>query len=218
MLGRGGRRTSISERARSRILTDDELRRVWSDGRAGQGRVRRLRAFLLCTATRRGEAAALQRSELSDGGQTWIIPARKYKSGRDTLIPLSAAARAIVAAQPMLGDYVFSADGSRPLGGFDARKKDFDKRSGVSGYGLHDLRRTAERCCSRAGISADIAEMCLGHALTGVRGTYDRHAYEREKREAFEALSMQIQRIVRPPPEAEVADIASERSKRRGPS
>ena len=28
-LGRGGRRTSTSERARSRMLTDDELRRVW---------------------------------------------------------------------------------------------------------------------------------------------------------------------------------------------
>jgi hypothetical protein len=115
----------------------------------------------------------------------------------------------------MLGVSVLFAVGSRPLGGFDARKKDFDKRSGVSGYGLHDLRRTARTLLSRAGISADIAEMCLGHALTGVRGTYDRHAYEREKREAFETLSMQIQKIVRPPPEAAVADIAAARSKRR---
>ena len=31
------------------------------------------------------------------------------------------------------GDHVFSADGSRPLGGFDDRKKDFDKACGVSG-------------------------------------------------------------------------------------
>ena len=75
------------------------------------------------------------------------------------------------------GDHVFSADGAQPLGGFDDRKKAFDKVCGVSGWRLHDLRRTARTLLSRAGISADHAEMCLGHALGGVRGTYDRHDY-----------------------------------------
>jgi integrase len=173
--------------------------------------------FVLRTATRRSEAAALRRrSELSDGGATWTIPGARYKSGKDTVIPLSKAAQRIVASQPVLpgGDHVFSADGSRPLGGFDARKKDFDKRSGVSNYGLHDLRRTARTLLSRAGISADIAEMCLGHAIGGVRGTYDRHRYEAEKRAAFEALAAQIERITRPPADA-VVPISRAKSERR---
>src|SRR5262249_15485575 len=89
VLGRGGRRTSIRERARSRILTDDELRRVWLAAEAdATPPFGAFLMFLLLTSTRRGEAAALQHSELSEDGQTWIIPARKYKSGRDTLIPL----------------------------------------------------------------------------------------------------------------------------------
>ena len=67
---------------------------------------------------------------------------------------------------------------------------------------------------SRAGISADIAEMCLGHALGGVRGTYDRFAYVDEKRKAFEALAALIERIVHRPGTA-AADLASARSKRR---
>jgi hypothetical protein len=67
---------------------------------------------------------------------------------------------------------------------------------------------------SRAGISADIAEMCLGHALGGVRGTYDRFAYVDEKRKAFEALAALIARIVHRPGTA-VSDLASARSKRR---
>jgi hypothetical protein len=67
---------------------------------------------------------------------------------------------------------------------------------------------------SRAGIPADIAEMCLGHALTGVRGTYDRHSFENEKRHAFEALAAQIERVVHPPKRV-VADMAAERRKRR---
>jgi integrase len=109
---------------------------------------------------------------------------------------------------------VFSADGSRALGDFGDRKVRFDKACGVENWRLHDLRRTSRTLLSRAGISADIAEMCLGHVLTGVRGTYDRHSFENEKRHAFEALAALIDRIVHPP-EAEVADIAAARRKRR---
>jgi hypothetical protein len=36
----------------------------------------------------------------------------------------------------------------------------------------------------------------LGHVLTGVRGTYDRHAYYQEKAQAFERLAEQIKAIV----------------------
>jgi len=114
----------------------------------------------------------------------------------------------------MLGDFVFTADGRHALGGFAERKADFDKACGVTGWTIHDLRRTSRTLLSRAGISADIAEMCLGHALGGVRATYDRHSFEKEKRHAFEALAAQIERIVRPP-EPKVADIAAARGKRR---
>jgi integrase len=217
VLGRGGRRTSIAERARSRVLSDPETRRVVETAEAEQRRGNPFGGFVLFTlhtGTRRGEAAGLRRSELSDDGKTWIIPAARYKSKRDTLIPLSEAAQRVIAAQPQRGDHVFSADGSRPLASFAERKADFDKLAGVSGYTLHDLRRTSRTLLSRAGISADIAEMCLGHALTRVRGTYDRHAYENEKRHAFEALAAMIERVVRPP-EAVVTDMAAARRKRR---
>ena len=173
----------------------------------------------LLTATRRSESAGLRRRELSDGGTTWKIPGKRYKTSyktsRDVVIPLSKAAQDIIAAQPVLaGDFVFSADGSHALTGFSERKSEFDAACGVSGYVLHDLRRTSRTLLSRAGISADIAEMCLGHALGGVRGTYDRFAYVDEKRKAFEALAALIERIVHRPGTA-VADLASARSKRR---
>jgi hypothetical protein len=51
---------------------------------------------------------------------------------------------------------------------------------------------------SRAGVPSDHAERCLGHVLSGVRGTYDRHEYLAEKRRAFEALASLIARIVIP--------------------
>jgi integrase len=214
-IGRGGRRTSMKERARSRVLSDDELRRVWAAAEQDRGPFGPYLRFLLLTCARRSEAAGLRRPELPDGGKTWIIPGSRYKSGRDTVIPLSKAAQKIIAAQPpLVGDYVFSADGTHALGGFAERKADFDKACDVIGWTIHDLRRTARTLLSRAGIAADVAEMCLGHALIGVRATYDRHAYELEKRHAFEALAAQIERIVRPP-EPKIADMAAERNKRR---
>jgi integrase len=213
VLGRGGRRTSMRERARSRVLSDTELRVVWTTAEQEKGPFGAYLRFTLLTATRRSESAGLRRSELSEDRTLWTIPGARYKSGRDVLIPLSAAEQ-IIAAQPLLGDYVFSADGSRPLGGFDHRKAAFDETSGVSNYVLHDLRRTARTLLSRAGVNADIAEMCLGHALTGVRGTYDRFEYVDEKRRAFEALAAQIERIVSPPTDV-VADLARARRTRR---
>lgn len=214
-LVRGMRRTSIKDRARSRVLTDDELARIWKAAESLSVFGPYVQ-FMLLTATRRGEAAGLRRSELSDGGTTWIIPGSRYKNGQDTLVPLSAAAQKIIAAQPVLGDFVFSVTGARELTGFTERKAELDAASNTSAWRLHDTRRTGRTLLSRAGISADIAEMCLGHALTGVRNVYDRHAYEAEKRHAFEVLAAQIARIVSGP-EPKVADFAAERGRRRRP-
>jgi hypothetical protein len=51
---------------------------------------------------------------------------------------------------------------------------------------------------SRASVPSDHAERCLGHVIGGVRGTYDRHEYYREKQLAFEALASLVERIVDP--------------------
>jgi hypothetical protein len=58
---------------------------------------------------------------------------------------------------------------------------------------------------SRADISSDIAEICLGHKLPGVRGIYDRHRYLEQKRHAFEGLAALVDRIVNPPADNVVA-------------
>ena len=59
-LVRGGRRTSIAERARSRVLSDDELRRLWLAAEQDKGPFGPFVRFTLLTSTRRGEAAALK--------------------------------------------------------------------------------------------------------------------------------------------------------------
>ena len=140
-------------------------------------------------------------AEIRDG--VWTIPAARYKTGIDTDIPLSAAAIRVLETLPRIGleKYVFTQDGARPFNNFSGAKQRFDKACGASGWTLHDLRRTARSLMSRADVSSDIAEICLGHKLPGIRGVYDRHRYIEEKRRAFEALSALIQTITNPPVE-----------------
>jgi len=177
------------EQSRSRILSDDENRALWS----ATGLIGSLARFLLLTATRRNEAAHARWEEI-DGGD-WTIPAQRYKTGIDHLIPLSKMALAAL-PQPN-GEFVFSLTGRAPFWGFTRYKAAIDAEIGVSDWVLHDLRRTARSLMSRAGVSADIAERCLGHVIPGVR-VYDRHEYAREKALAFEALASLIDRIVHP--------------------
>ena len=204
VLTRTPARISISGRARSHVPSDADLKAIVLTAERDQGPFGRYLLFTLLTSVRRGESAAIRRSELSPDGRSWVIPGSRYKNGRDLLVPLSAKAQAIIASMPVLadGDYVFSderSDGKYPLSNFGARKAKFDAACGVRGWVIHDLRRAARTLLSRAGVNADIAERCLGHSLTGVRRTYDRHEYETEKRHAFEALARAVEDIVRPP-------------------
>lgn len=192
---RGMARTKAAEQARDRILTDDELRAIWKATGEMQNAFGPLCRFLLLTATRRDEAARIRRSEING---EWTIPGARYKSKRDHVVPLSKAAKTVIASVPVIGDgdLVFSHDGKRPVGGFSKFKSALDKSSGVKGWRLHDLRRTARSLMSRAGVNSDIAERCLGHIINGVRGVYDRHAYLEEKRAAFDALAKEIKHIL----------------------
>jgi integrase len=201
-LVRGMRRSNPRERARTRILTDAELRTVWTTAERRQDAFAYLLRFLLLTAARRSEAADMTRDELD--GADWVIPGARYKTKGDHLIPLSAKAQALLAVMPRIGPaaFVFTTSGSGPITSFGAMKTAFDEASGVTGWRLHDLRRTARSLMSRAGVDADIAERCLGHTIVGVRGIYDRHAYRDEKLRAFEALAAQIECIVDPQPNA----------------
>jgi integrase len=194
---RGMARTKPKERARDRVLTDDELRAVWKAAESAPGPFGYLVRFILLTVTRRCEASDMPDTELS--GDDWIIPAARYKTKLDHVVPLSRAARDLLASIPRIEGvpFIFTA-GRTPISGFSKFKENFDEECGVTGWTLHDLRRTGRSLMSRAGVDSDHAERCLGHVIGGVRGTYDRHAYYDEKKRAFEALANQIDRILNP--------------------
>jgi integrase len=201
---------------RARVLSDGEIRALWSATGDWQHPFAKLMRFTLLTATRRDEAADLQWSEIQD--ETLIIPAARYKTALDMEIPLSPAAQAVLAGMTRIGTkgWVFTLGGETRIGNFASHKSKLDARmlgdlrKAAAGRGddpekvtlprwtIHDLRRSARSLMSRAGVPADHAERCLGHVIGGVRGIYDRHAFSEEKRTAFEALAGQVERILQP--------------------
>ena len=204
---KGLQRTRPIERMRNRVLSDDELARVWIAA-DGMGVFGRYVQFMLFTATRRNEAARMTYSELANGGD-WLIPASRYKNKLDHLVPLSKAAQALLAKVPRIVDcdYVFSTDGKHAIANFAHLKMRLDAASGVSGWRLHDLRRTARSLMSAAAVNPDHAERCLGHALLGIRKTYDRYEFRAEKLAAFEALAARINQIANLPDGSNVVKL-----------
>jgi integrase len=195
---RGMARTKTKERARSRTLDDNELRAIWTTAGKTAPPFGAFVQFLLLTAARRAEAARMTWNELSEAG--WTLPASRNKTKVDLVRPLSAPAQSILANLPRIADceFVFTA-GSRPFNSFSRAKATFDAACGVAGWTLHDLRRTARSLMSRADVNPDHAERCLGHALPGIRATYDQHEYYAEKKHAYDDLAALIQRIANPP-------------------
>jgi integrase len=203
---RGMARTKPGERARKRILTDDELRTVWRVA-AGQGAFGRMVQFILLTAARRTEAAAMAWAELD--GADWTLPGARNKTKLDLVRPLPKAALTVLGERPEGATFAFSTDGgATALSGYSKLKAAFDRAvtaelrkrdpaaAPLPAWGLHDLRRTARSLMSRAKVPSDYAERVLGHVIGGVRGIYDRHEYLEEKRDALEQLARLVNFIV----------------------
>jgi len=180
--------------AGARPFTDDELRQFWRAcdragiaGKAGQ--------FCLLTATRRREALRLGRGELV-GADAWLIPAARYKTNRDHLVPLSPAAVALISDLQPPSDFLFSRTRNAPSG--DPLWWSIVRAGGPVGEGLswHSLRKTARTLMSRCGVRPDHAERLLGHVQDKMERIYDHHDHLAEKRNAAEALAAEVLRVV----------------------
>src|SRR5262249_33506347 len=107
---RGMARVKPKERARTRVLSDDEIRTLLAE-LATAGTFGAHTKTLLLTAQRRDEVAHMSNKEIGSDG-IWTIPAERYKAKRPNFVPLSKAALAVITAQPRHDncDYVFSSN------------------------------------------------------------------------------------------------------------
>jgi integrase len=94
---------------------------------------------------------------------------------------------------------VFPGERGTPFSGWSKAKSALDTASGVSGWWLHDLRRTLATGLQRLGVRLEVTEAVLNHlsgSRAGIIGIYQRHDWAVEKREALDAWAAHVASIV----------------------
>lgn len=178
---------------RKRVLTDDELKQIWTAaGECGTfGVIVRL---LMLTGQRRGEIGALKSDFYSHNQQTICLPDWLTKNGREHTFPIGSMCRSIFTmrqpeeAQTFLFPAKNSSSSPRPFNGWSKSKKALDKLCPISHWRLHDLRRTFRTNLGRLGVAPHVAERLVNHisARTEMEETYDLYRYLPEMRAAIE--------------------------------
>jgi integrase len=197
----GMRRTSAKDRARTRILSDDELRAIWKQAEE-PGAFGALVRLLLLTGQRRSKVASMRWEDVSLDG-VWSVPTEGRQKGTGRELVLPEMALDIIRAQPRFASIPYVLAGryrGAHYSNYGNGKATFDASlPEIPQWGLHDLRRTAKSLMARAGVLPHISERVLGHAMEGVEGIYDRHSYVTEKAHALKALAGLVETIIRGP-------------------
>lgn len=186
------------EKARSRALSRAELVAFFGAMRTAKGfsvQNELTIKLLLLLAVRKMELAAARWDEFDMDGGVWYLPGERTKTGEPTDIPLPPL------AVEWLRELNRLAGGSAwvlPARKMQSRMLPHVAEStinvalakvkhGLPAFTLHDLRRTARSQLAALGVEPHIAERCLNHKIKGVEGTYNRHSYFEERRQALSA-------------------------------
>ena len=209
---RGQRRSSGAKR--SRILDDDELRKVWKEA-DGSGSFGALIKTLLLTGQRRGAVLGMRWSDISDG--TWTIASEAREKINAGSLKLPAQVLQIINAQPRLASdpFVFAASrGNGPMNGFSRAKFRLTK-SAASKIGqcmIFDdaagLDEPAVMCRAR------YAEAHVGACHGRLEGRYDVHQYDDEKAVALAKLAALVDGIVDPDSRGNVVPMQTPKRKK----
>ena len=188
-----------------RALTNAELAYIWrATGTLGYpfGPMYQL---LLLTGQRRNEWAAASFSEINDEKRWLEVPKRRYKGGRDHVVPIADEVWSIIDSLPVWSgpnSFIFSTrDGTVPVSGFSKAKLRLDQAALASMrlddptatlqyYRVHDFRVTCETRLATLGFNQEIRDAVLGHAKPGLQKIYNKKA-------ALAAYSQHIMEIVK---------------------
>ncbi len=187
------------ERTRERVLTDDEIRAVWTALDEQPAAIAAAFKLRLLTAQRGQEVETMRWEDID--GNWWTIPGEWSKNGLAHRVPLSSQAVEVLNDLDDSDDragWIFRSakreDGPRT--DLWRAVSDIRKEAKVD-FVPHDLRRTAaSKMTGDLGVNRLVVSKILNHVETGVTAVYDRHSYDREKRQALDAWGQRIAEIV----------------------
>jgi integrase len=192
----------ILGKKRKRVLKNPELVQVWRAAEKQGYPHGTVVQLLILTGQRRGEIAALRWPWINEKEQTITLPSEITKNSLEHTFPYNGRVAAILATIPRLNstDLLFPSKVSdeRPFSGWSKYKREL--ADGVSGWCLHDLRRTFRTIHGEIGTNREIAERLINHAAgvtTDVEIIYDRYTYLPEMRQAAENFEAHVSTLLR---------------------
>jgi integrase len=204
--------------ARERVLTSEEIGRVWNAAIATPEPWGPLFRLLMITLARREEVAGMRWSELSPDLATWTIPGVRMKRGQAHVVALPEAAREALGAVTRIKgqDLVFSTTGRTAVSGFTKAKASLDRKAKVTGWRLHDIRRTGVSALAAMGFNPVVADLLLAHQptrLSTVARVYQRHDFAAERESALRAWAKHVENCAgeRPLENVNVTNLADAR-------
>ncbi|BAV45851.1 Phage integrase family protein [Mesorhizobium loti] len=191
-------RTTIGEKtSRDRVLSDAEIGALWTATAAGDvySAVYRL---LLLTGQRLNDIAQASWSEIDLDRKTLTVPAARFKSGRDHVVPLTDDAIDIIGKLPRFKkcNWLCSLDGQGPVtighkvklridAAMLAALRKNDPEATVPAWVNHDIRRTVRTRLSELDVMDEVAEAVIGHVPTALVRTYNQSDRLKVKRDAL---------------------------------
>ena len=102
------------------------------------------------------------------------LPPRRTKNNREHRIPIVPAVRAILDGREHDDTFVFGRHPGKPFSGWGVSKAGLDRRikaagHQLSGWRLHDLRRTMRTNLGKLGVAPHVAELAINHARKATR-------------------------------------------------
>jgi integrase len=202
----GMRRTK--ERARARVLTDEEIKKLWSclDLEKIEIDIFRLiklaLKMILLTGQRPGEVASMRWDQIQN--DRWIIPAESRKTREENQIPITSMMHDILQqAKKYSSDspFVFRSSHNEGMPLTVGALANAIRRHRVEmeipeQFTPHDLRRTLRTRLAELSVTDIVAELVLGHKLQGILAVYNRYDYAAEKRQALERWETRLREIV----------------------
>ena len=200
-----GVRAPGKETRRDRILSEAEIATFWRGlGKARMSdQVRLALKLQLVTAQRRGEIVEADWSEMDLGNRVWTIAAERSKNRVAHSVPLSQMALELIEnIRPISGEsaWLFPSPkgGDRPITrrAVNHALNASQDVLGVDNVTTHDLRRSAASHMTALGIPRLVVGKVLNHSDRSVTAIYDRHGYDREKRQALDVWGRRLEEII----------------------
>jgi integrase len=188
---------------RARVLTDEELKSLWH-ATSEPAHFNCIVRLLLLTGQRRGEVAALRKEWICDNVVT--LPPNITKNGRSHSFPIGPLSLSVISSAGTKNDGLIfpslSNKGSTPFNGWSKSKSALDRKCLISGWTLHDLRRTFASNLAALGVRLEVTEKLLNHvsgSFAGVAGIYNRYDFIPEMRAAIGLWEVKLKIILGEP-------------------